>query len=245
MSSLRHLDSKTPFSQICLNVKNIAYSHFNNFKQSDVFSPIFNLQDLRILKNFCSNPDIVICKPDKGRGVVILDKTLYKCKIKETISNPDKFSQIHQNIIKYSKQIEDKINRFLSSLKSKNVFSDLTYKSLFCSGTGPGTLYGLPKTHKANFSSKPSFRPIFAAYNTASYKISKFLVPILQPLTTNQYTINNSKSFLSDLSTFTSPINAVMASLDVESLFSNIPLIETIEICIKLICLHVTTRSLQ
>ena len=28
----------------------------------------------KAIENFASNPDIIICKPDKGRSVVILDK---------------------------------------------------------------------------------------------------------------------------------------------------------------------------
>ena len=43
----------------------------------------------------------------------------------------------------------------------------------------------------SDFSTKFQFRPILAAYNQASYKISKFLVHILSPLTTNQFTVSN------------------------------------------------------
>ena len=34
-------------------------------------------------------------------------------------------------------------------------------------GTGPGILYGLPKTHKQDFITSYKMRPIFAAYTTA------------------------------------------------------------------------------
>ena len=65
------------------------------------------------------------------------------------------------------------------------------FRSLLSTGTAPGILYGLPKIHKPDFSTKFQFRPIFAAYNCPSFKIAKYLVPILSPLTTNDFTLEN------------------------------------------------------
>ena len=96
-------------------------------------------------------------------------------------------------------------------------------------------LYGLPKIHKPDFSTNFKFRPIFAAYNTPSFNLAKFLVPVLAPLTTNEFTVLNSSSFVNELSKFPNSQDFYMASFDVESLFTNIPLKETIEICIKLL----------
>lgn len=56
---------------------------------------------------------------------------------------------------------------------------------IYVSGSSPGILYGLPKIHKSDFSEKNQMRPIFAAYNTPSFSLAKFLVPILSPFTTN------------------------------------------------------------
>ena len=111
--------------------------------------------------------------------------------------------------------------------------SDDTYKKLFVSGSGPGILYCELKVHRNNFSTQFLFQPIFAAYKSASYKIFKFLVPILTPLTTNQYTIDNSYSFVKDILKVDNANNFFMASFDIENLFTNIPLHETIEICLN------------
>ena len=66
-----------------------------------------------------------------------------------------------------------------------------------------------------------------SAIGTPTYKLAKFLVPILEPLTTNDYTIKDSFTFAEELQSFDSKL--VMASFDIESLFTNIPLQETIE----------------
>ena len=92
-----------------------------------------------------------------------------------------------------------------------------TYKELFFSGSNLGILYGLPKVHKEN------------ACNTPGYGIAKYLVPIISPITTNCYTVKDSFSFSKEISGFNAK-GLFMASFDVKSLFTNIPLHETIEI---------------
>ena len=66
----------------------------------------------------------------------------------------------------------------------------------------------------------PSFHTILSAIRTPTYKLSKFFVPLLTSLTLNEYTIKDSFSFAEELSNYDS--NLVMASFDVESLFTNI-----------------------
>ena len=54
---------------------------------------------------------------------------------------------------------------------------------------------------------------------------------ILEPLTHNKFTIKDSFSFAKDITTYDNSL--YMASLDVESLFTNIPLNETINNCVS------------
>ena len=134
---------------------------------------------------------------------------------------------------KFTLRVEDKINRFLLKLKNLKKIPSEVYDKLRSTGSSPGILYGLPKIHKPDFSSKFQFRPIFAAYKTPSYNLAKYLVPILNPLTTNQYTVENSYKFAEEIQDQDGASGLVMASFDVENLFTNIPLQETIQIIIK------------
>ena len=54
-------------------------------------------------------------------------------------------------------------------------------------------------------------------------------MPILKPLTTNKYTVKDSFNFVYDIVDQDS--SDFMRSLDIDSLFNNIPFEETIEIC--------------
>ncbi|KAG1652534.1 hypothetical protein GQR58_026230 [Nymphon striatum] len=151
----------------------------------------------------------------------------------DIISDPSKFSPINEPILKFSMKIEDKINNFLRKIKNLNLIPEELYKLLFVTGSGPGILYGLPKIHKPDFSTKFQFRPIFAAYNTPSFKIAKYLVSILSNLTFNSYSVKDSFQFADEIRSFPNADRYFMASFDVESLFTNVPIHETIDICIS------------
>ena len=92
-------------------------------------------------------------------------------------------------------------------------------------------MYGLAKVHKIVTDGLPPFRPILSAIGTTTYKLAKFLVPTLKPLTTNECTIKDSFTFAEELQNFDSKL--VMASFDIESLFTNSPLQETIDLCVE------------
>ena len=58
-----------------------------------------------------------------------------------------------------------------------------------------GVLYGQAKVQKPVINNCPSSSPILDAINTPSYKLAKFLLPILSPLTINEYTVKDSFAF--------------------------------------------------
>ena len=84
--------------------------------------------------------------------------------------------------------------------------------------------------HKEAKNGLPPFRPILSDIGTPTYKLAKYLLPFLTPLTQNEYTVTDSFHFAEEICK--QDPNLYMASLDVDSLFTNIPLDETIDICI-------------
>jgi len=153
-------------------------------------------------------------------------------KLTKLISDTTKFKRISESLAKYTLKIETQINVFLRKLKNEKVITENTFTEISATGSTPGILYGNPKIHKANFKTEFQFRPIFASYRTPSYNLSKYLVPILNPLTHNQYTVLNSDKFVDELVSVPSADKFFMVSFDIESLFTNIPIDETISICL-------------
>jgi len=131
--------------------------------------------------------------------------------------------------LRYLLNMEETIKETLQNFVDKSYISQQDYDRLAPSGSQPGILYGLPKIHKIIVGNCPPCRPILSAINTPTYKIAKFLVPILATLTKNEYTVQDSFKFAEDIRKQNKKF--VMASLDVDSLFTNIPLDETIQIC--------------
>ena len=215
------------FSTLANQIKGIACSTYYGFKPHKVFSPIFKRSDIQVLKTLGNNNSLIICPPDKGRGVVLLNKCDYIAKVTELLSDKSKFKQLPYNDpFRETIKQEDSINRFLSKLKDTNIITAQQYDSLFATGSSPGILYGLPKVHKPGI----PIRPILAAYNTATYKLAKYLLPLLEPITRNQYTLKNSYAFYHDITSRNIGGNSFMVSYDITSLYTNIPVIETIEI---------------
>ena len=102
---------------------------------------------------------------------------------------------------------------------------------LYPSGSKPGVLYGLSKIHKALEDGTPSFRPILSAIGTPAYSVAKFYDQLLKPLTSNDYTIKDSFSFVKEISDFDA--SCFMASFDIKSLFTNITLTEMLNFCVQ------------
>ena len=108
-----------------------------------------------------------------------------------------------------------------------NAFIPLGYST--GRGSSFGVLYGLFKTHNKILDKYPPFTPNLLAIKTPSYNLAKFLVPLIEPITKNNFTVKNSFEFSKEICEQNPEY--FMASLDVESLFTNIPLEETIKIC--------------
>ena len=140
--------------------------------------------------------DIIIQKADEGNVICIIDKSAYFTKMESILSDESKFrkkdfcKKRHKNSeLDFLLEKEDEISKFLKEFNDTNVISDEVYKRLKPSGSQPGVLYGLCKVHKGVSAdrSPPPFRPILSAINTPSYKIAKFLTPMLSNLTKNKF----------------------------------------------------------
>ena len=89
-------------------------------------------------------------------------------------------------------------------------------------------LYGLPKTHKPEV----PLRPILSLVGSAEHKLARFLNNLLEPVTKrfSTYALKDSFAFAEKIRG-TPAGNTYMVSFDVRSLFTNVPLEETINIC--------------
>ena len=186
------------------------------------------------LKNLIERKDLVIQKADKGNAVVITYRTKYLEGIKSLLSDSSKFMRLpidEGKWLNYFINVESKLKDRFKVLKNEEKHSEKEFDNICPVGTTAGILYGNPKVHKTVVNNTPKFRPILSAINTPTYLLAKYLKPILSPLTTDKFTVKNSFDFAGEAVNYDH--NLYMASLDVESLFTNIPLEETIKNCVN------------
>ncbi|CAF1227202.1 unnamed protein product [Rotaria sordida] len=187
--------------------------------------------DDKILLNLSKYPSVLITKPNKGRGVVILDRNDYTEKLENILSDNKKFKLLNEDP---TISCENALTTVLRQMKNEEYWTQQEYKYIKPVGSVPARLYGLPKVHKDNV----PLRPIVSCIKSYNYKLGKFLANIIKPIRVSPYSLKHTNDFFkfiqqnSHLSR-----NNKMISFDIQSLFTNIPVRETIEIiCNKLYC---------
>ena len=106
------------------------------------------------------------------------------------------------------------------------------------SGSAPARIYVTPKMHKISSSdSLPKLRPIISSIGTFNYNLVRFLCNLLSPLVPSDYSCKDTFSFVSQIKN-ANLSRKFLVFYDVTSLFTNIPLQETIDIAINLIFNH-------
>ena len=77
----------------------------------------------------------------------------------------------------------------MKNLLDNDKISKDEHDKVYPNSSRPGISSGNPKIHKAFVLQK--FQPILFAINTPGCNIAKFLIPILEPLTHNEFTIKD------------------------------------------------------
>ena len=119
-----------------------------------------------------------------------------------------------------------------------NGVSEQEYKDIYPGASQPSRLYSLPKMHKickdenSNKYEIPPFRPINSSIGSYNYKLAKFLSKMVTPLYLT-HTLSRTRLRLLNKSKKTHHDKHFLCSYDLCSLYTNIPLDETINLAIQ------------
>ena len=236
MGQLNHHKAKSVVDLRCLKRKlaDTAYA----YSGSPIDKTDFAMRNefYENLRNLKSLEDVIITKPDKGSGVVLMDKDDYISKMSAILNDSSKFRQLgpvatNDKIATNEHHLQD---RLLELVKEKQLPKNVQEAIRPCGSTRP-RMYGLPKTHKAG----TPLRPILAMIGSCQHKLAKWLTNVLQPVLTqySEFCVKDSFSFVEMLrQTEMDQEDVVMCSFDIKSLFTNVPLETVIDICIG--CLY-------
>ena len=159
---------------------------------------------------------ITVRRADKTPALVLIRTEEYHQKLDAILADGTKFQKIRRNptedIKREANKIIERINALSSSHKIPKITGDYE----------PGYVYGNVKTHKAG----NPLRPIISQIPTPTYRLAKNLNTLLTPYIPSKYRVQSSSDFLRIVRSSTP--EGTIASLDVESLFTNVPVEETI-----------------
>ena len=182
----------------------------------------------KALNSLKKRDDIIITIAYKGGAIVIIDVNDYLNEAHRQLKDEGFYTELPHNPT--SKQ-GDIINKAIESFIKEKLISEQLGNHLMNANPTTPHLYFRPKIHKAN---NPG-RPIVSSINSHSAKISHFVDIHLQPID------NGIKSHIKDTTDFINKIEkilnlpelAILVTMNVKSLFTNIPHAEGINAVAK------------
>ena len=179
-------------------------------------------------KSLKANDKIVIRRADKSAEYVIMNKTDYFNKLNQLISDTSKFKHITRSPILQLKRDLNALIKTVNAQIGHHVFEEIV------SDYSEGYIYGNPKTHKHDI----PLRPIISQVLTPTYKTAKHLDRIIKPYIPSRYSIKSRDEFVDILRTAVPSADCHPMSLDAESLFTNVPVQETVDIIMNNVYHH-------
>ena len=187
----------------------------------------FSTEERRALKKLQTDKKIKILHADKGNATVVMDTKDYDKKGKTLLQDEDSYSRLDSDP---TRATERKLLSLLRSLKKNGKITDRYYDQVRPSegASKPALFYGRAKLHKPS----TPLRPVVATCGTSTYALAKSLAAVLKPLVGYSGRILRSTSDLIDvMKTVTVNDDELLVSYDVKSLFTSIPVKESIEVC--------------
>ena len=162
--------------------------------------------------------DIIITKADKGGAVVILDVKDYLAEANRQLENTEFYKKIDVNL---TETHTDTINKVIQNFATSKLLSEQTAKALMVEAPKTAKFYMLPKVHKEG---NPG-RPIINAIGNPTSSIAEFVDFHLQPIAEKQRSyVKDTGDFLRKITQMKNlPKDAILVTMDVASLYTNIP----------------------
>ena len=198
------------------------------------------------LKGLSNDENLAVVKFDKGNGICLMNKEDYLQKLDIIVNDETKFTRVERGkrknakhpLLKRQEDIEDNIKKHLKPYVPEDLRKQLM-KKLIPRGTNAGKLYGTCKVHKPSY----PLRPIVSMVNTPVYNLAKYLDKLIKPMIPQRYSINSNVEFIKQMDEFEHQDGDYCISFDVVSLFTNIPLTETIEIVARCYCAETSSNK--
>ena len=119
----RHLSDKTKANEARNEIHHFATRYVNSSNPS-----MNDLKKHEIIKRLKHNKDFIILRPDKGHGVVVLDKVVYNKAMVDLLRDNSKFKKLESDL---TLRREGQLQRFLRKLKKKGLLDSNIYREIY------------------------------------------------------------------------------------------------------------------
>jgi len=193
-----------------LNSKKSRAPHFHNLTKEEEAA----------IDSLLNNPKIMIKPADKGSAIVVMNTQDYIAEGENQLQNPDFYIEVPSDRTKKHKEDVDLV---LDDMLDDKQISQRCHQYLSEGGLRTPLFYMLPKIHKNKI--PPPGRPILSANDCPTERISGFVDHFLRPIVENTKSyVKDTTHFLNILSTYKNlPPDTLIVTLDVGSLYTNIP----------------------
>ncbi|XP_062711099.1 uncharacterized protein LOC134289353 [Aedes albopictus] len=163
-----------------------------------------------------SHTEICILSADKGNRTVIMYKEDYNQKMRTLIEDDETYTKVNRDP---TSSFQSKNNNIVRRLKDLKLINEYTARQLTRHDSVCPRIYGQPKAHKPGL----PLRPVIPNMTAPTYMLSKFVAQVLQESLVSKYNTISSFAFCQDIQNTKLPEGYIIISLDVVSLFTNVP----------------------
>ncbi|XP_055997948.1 uncharacterized protein LOC130047308 [Ostrea edulis] len=193
--------------------------------QTEIVPDNLSKEERSALQTLKNRDDIVIKKADKGSTVVVLDKEMYLAEAHKQLSDERFYKKLESDP---TKKFSATITTTLKDMYKNEEIGVNVFETLRPMDCRPEQLYLLPKIHKEGMPG----RPIVSAIGHPTEKISEFLDLHLRPHVEKlQSSLKDTTDYINKTPSSNLPDNTLLVTMDVTSLYTNIPHDEGIEAC--------------
>jgi len=223
---LRECDKKYLPREIIndINIKTLNY-----IKHCEKMKPNRHIQ---MTRKYLTNNRLLAVPFDKGIGFCLMTVDQYRGKM-DALTGLSQFTRVintRKNARDSILKEEDRIVTGLKDMLEAKSISKSLFDKLKPSGSQPPRLYGLAKVHKKDI----PMRPVLSMPGSPYYKIGQYLSMFLGKLPECMIKVSSS-----DISESLKHINIrddeELVSFDVTSLYTNVPVVESISVCADLL----------
>lgn len=234
-----HSDWTPPLNLLPVEVKRLIHEDKNMFEMHYKLmepKPNISSEELEILHELKNNKQIIIKPADKGSAVVIMGREQYIYEVERQLNDTTYYKKLLKPIYLETVPL---IHGILERLKNKKFINWKQRRYLAGNKQPrPRLFYILPKIHKDpsawTIPNKiPPGRPIVSDCDSETYYTAEYLDHFLNPLSTlHPSYVKDTYTFIKYIKTFRIFTDFYFFSMDVDSLYTNIPIKEGIE-CVR------------